>query len=243
MDFLSNFLGSIFGGGGSISGGGGGGADSYKGDGPLGIGAFLEGVAKAYRKERERTGETIIRLRDADKIKLDSALDHALNHFVTSQFEKSNAIADARAARDNAFHTYADEYLPTLYGKMCHMGIYNSSASQLLANDAYARTVVKASELELTNIKDYAGIHLREGDLVQSIFGRLIEAYTQSNRDRRFETRPDIGEFSEDAAAYMVFLGVMQLFSKRAYFADNSSSSNKGLWDWLPEIGSILYKS
>ena len=239
MDFLSNFLGSIFGGGGSISGGGAA-ADSYKGDGPLGIGSFLEGVARAYRKETERTGETVVRLRDADKIKLDSALDHALNHFVTSQFEKSNAIADARAARDNAFHTYADEYLPTLYGKMCSMGIYNSTASQLLANDAYARTVVKASELELTNIKDYAGIHLREGDLVQSIFGRLIEAYTQSNRDRRFETKPDIGQFGEDAAAYMVFLGVIQLFSKRAYFADNSPSSNEGLWDWLPSIGGTI---
>ena len=239
MDFLSNFLGSIFGGGGSISGGGAA-ADSYKGDGPLGIGAFLEGVARAYRIETERTGETVVRLRDADKIKLDSALDHALNHFVTSQFEKSNAIADARAARDNAFHTYADEYLPTLYGKMCSMGIYNSTASQLLANDAYARTVVKASELELTNIKDYAGIHLREGDLVQSIFGRLIEAYTQSNRDRRFETKPDIGQFGEDAAAYMVFLGVIQLFSKRSYFADNSSSSNEGLWDWLPSIGGTI---
>lgn len=236
MDILSNFLGSIFGGGGSISGGGAA-ADSYKGDGPLGIGSFLEGVARAYRIETERTGETVVRLRDADKIKLDSALDHALNHFVTSQFEKSNAIADARAARDNAFHTYADEYLPTLYGKMCSMGIYNSTASQLLANDAYARTVVKASELELTNIKDYAGIHLREGDLVQSIFGRLIEAYTQSNRDRRFETKPDIGQFGEDAAAYMVFLGVIQLFSKRAYFADNSPSSNEGLWGWLPSIG------
>lgn len=239
MDFLSNFLGSIFGGGGSISGGGAA-ADSYKGDGPLGIGSFLEGVARAYRIETERTGETVVRLRDADKIKLDSALDHALNHFVTSQFEKSNAIADARAARDNAFHTYADEYLPTLYGKMCSMGIYNSTASQLLANDAYARTVVKASELELTNIKDYAGIHLREGDLVQSIFGRLIEAYTQSNRDRRFETKPDIGQFGEDAAAYMVFLGVIQLFSKRSYFADNSSSSNEGLWDWLPSIGGTI---
>ena len=239
MDFLSNFLGSIFGGGGSISGGGAA-ADSYKGDGPLGIGSFLEGVARAYRKETEHTGETVVRLRDADKIKLDSALDHALNHFVTSQFEKSNAIADARAARDNAFHTYADEYLPTLYGKMCSMGIYNSTASQLLANDAYARTVVKASELELTNIKDYAGIHLREGDLVQSIFGRLIEAYTQSNRDRRFETKPDIGQFGEDAAAYMVFLGVIQLFSKRAYFADNSPSSNEGLWDWLPSIGGTI---
>ena len=239
MDFLSNFLGSIFGGGGSISGGGAA-ADSYKGDGPLGIGAFLEGVARAYRIETEHTGETVVRLRDADKIKLDSALDHALNHFVTSQFEKSNAIADARAARDNAFHTYADEYLPTLYGKMCSMGIYNSTASQLLANDAYARTVVKASELELTNIKDYAGIHLREGDLVQSIFGRLIEAYTQSNRDRRFETKPDIGQFGEDAAAYMVFLGVIQLFSKRSYFADNSSSSNEGLWDWLPSIGGTI---
>ena len=239
MDFLSNFLGSIFGGGGSISGGGAA-ADSYKGDGPLGIGSFLEGVARAYRKETEHTGETVVRLRDADKIKLDSALDHALNHFVTSQFEKSNAIADARAARDNAFHTYADEYLPTLYGKMCSMGIYNSTASQLLANDAYARTVVKASELELTNIKDYAGIHLREGDLVQSIFGRLIEAYTQSNRDRRFETKPDMGQFGEDAAAYMVFLGVIQLFSKRAYFADNSPSSNEGLWDWLPSIGGTI---
>lgn len=242
MDFFSNFLGSIFGGGGSISGSASGGADAYKGDGPMGIGEFLKGVAQAYKIENEKTNETVLRLRDADKIKLDTALDHALNHFVQSQYEKSNAITDARAARDNAFHTYADEYLPTLYGKMCSSGIFNSTAAQLLANDAYARTVVKAEELELTNIKDYASIHAREGDLVQAIFGRLIDAYTQSNRDRHFETKPDIGQFGEDAAAYMVFMGVMQLFSKRTYFADSAGSSgnNGGLWDWLPPAGTVL---
>ena len=121
-------------------------------------------------------------------------------------------------------------------------GIYNSTAAQLLANDAYARTVVKAAELELNNIKSYAGIHASEGELVHAIFGRMIEAYTQSDRARHFETKPDIGQFGEDAAAYMVFMGVIQLFSKRSYFADSAGSSggDPGLWDWLPPIGTVL---
>ena len=109
MDFFSNFLGSIFGGGGSISGSAGGGADAYKGDGPMGIGEFLKGVAQAYKIENEKTNETVLRLRDADKIKLDTALDHALNHFVQSQYEKSNAITDARAASDNSFHKVIED--------------------------------------------------------------------------------------------------------------------------------------
>lgn len=242
MGFLGDFLGSVLGGGGSVSGSAAGGADAYKGDGPMGIGEFLKGVASAYRIEQENTGQTVLRLRDDEKLKLTSALDHALNDYIQSEFKKTNAIVDARAARDDAFHTYADEYLPQLYGKLCASGAYNSTAAQLLANDAYARTVVKAQQNELQNIKDYAQLHNQEGNLVVAIFGRLIESYTQSNTSRHYETKPDIGQFGEDAAAYMLFMGVIQLFSKRPYFADSSGSNGggSGLWDWLPDVGDII---
>ena len=230
----------------SISGGGGGGqslADAYKGDGPLGIGKFLEGIAAAYLKEHREHTETVNRLRDVDKAKLDAAITHALDHFLNSQYHKDNAIVDARAARDNAYHTYADEYLPQLHGRICSHGLWNSTAAQLLANDAYARTTVKAAELELQTIKDYAAIHANEGQLANALFGSLINAYQNTAYSEDSEKRPDVEEFAKDAAIFATFLGVLSLFSKRKYLAEGvtSGGSGTGLWDWLPTTaGTIL---
>ena len=221
-------------------------ADAYKGDGPMGIGSFLTGIATAYLKEHTQRSEVVDRLRPTDKAKLDAAIGHALDHFLNTQYHKDAAIADARAARDNAFHEYADEFLPTLYARTCSAGIWNSTAAQLLANDAYARTVVKAEELELTNIKQYAEIHLREGDAVNAMFGNLIQSYQTDNWSQDMERRPDVEEFAKDAAIFTVFMATLSLFSKRNYLADrvgsstDSTGASTGLWDWLPLPGTII---
>lgn len=231
--------------GGSVSSGGGGQslADAYKGDGPMGIGTFLTGIATAYLEEERKRDETVNRLRDADKAKLDKALSHALEHFLQSQYHKDDAIADARSARDRAFQEYADEYLPQLHGRTCSHGLWNSTASQLLANDAYARTVVKAAELELQTIKDYAGIHAREGELVNVFFGSLINAYQNTTGSDTMSREPNLEVFAEDAAIFATFLGVLSLFSKRQYLAESVTSGgdgSSGLWDWLPPVGTVL---
>lgn len=227
--------------GGSVESGGGGGqslADAYKGDGPLGIGELLKGIATAYLKETQGVDETIDRLRALDKAKLDGAIDHMLSDFLNTQFHKENAIADARAARDNNYHTYADEFIPQLHARACSNGLWNSTALQLLANDAYARTVVKAAEQELQTIKDYARIHLDEGQVVNALFGSLINAYQNTDRTQTLERRPDIGEFAEDFTIVTAALTLFSLFGKRNYLADKvggaSGDGNEGLWSFLP---------
>ena len=238
--FISTLTGAF---GGTVEGGVGGQslADAYKGDGPFGIGELLKGIATAYLKETQGVDETIDRLRALDKAKLDGAIDHMLSDFLTTQFHKENAIADARASRDNNYHTYADEFIPQLHARACSNGLWNSTALQLLANDAYARTVVKAAEQELQTIKDYARIHLDEGQVVNALFGSLINAYQNTDRTQTLERRPDIGEFSEDFAIITAALTLFSLFGKRNYLADKVNSPEGGTgWGWLPTPGTVL---
>lgn len=244
MSFFDGLIGAgldALGLGGSVDGGGGTGqslADAYKGDGPMGIGSLLTGIATAYLQETQGVDETIDKLRALDKSKLDSAIDHMLGDFLNTQFHKDDARTDARAARDNAFHTYADEYIPQLHGRACSHGLWNSTANQLLANDAYARTVTKVAEVELQTIKEYARIHIDEGQVVNALFGSLINAYQKTNRTQTLERRPDIGEFGEDFAIITAALTLFSLFGKRNYLADKvggaSGAGNEGLWSFLP---------
>ena len=244
MSLIDGFISTLTGAfGGSVEGGGGGQslADAYKGDGPFGIGELLKGIATAYLKETQGVDETIDRLRALDKAKLDGAIDHMLSDFLNTQFHKDDARADARAARDNNYHTYSDEFIPQLHARACSNGLWNSTALQLLANDAYARTVVKAAEQELQTIKDYAKIHLDEGQVVNALFGSLINAYQNTDRTQTLERRPDIGEFAEDFTIVTAALTLFSLFGKRNYLADKVNSPEGGTgWGWLPTPGTVL---
>ena len=92
------------------------------------------------------------------------------------EYSKDTAIADAQGTVNNVFEQFKDEALVQVYYPQCIANGYNSTTMQLLANNAYAKTVSEGAKVALDNIQRYAGI--RVGDL--QVMSQLIGAIRNS---------------------------------------------------------------
>lgn len=194
--------------------------DAYKGDGFQGLGQFLEGVGRAYGIVDFDSTTNRSRLTDEDLDKFYKALDCITEDYKDSKYTKGLACYDAKCAMDSIFKTHRDRNLPELYGRACVAGLYNSSSLQLLANDAYARTVAEASKLKLDWITQYASIRQAHANAMIQMLRDMADIYETTVVDNRTANKPDISTFATHAAAYLLFTGILDLFSKRKYFAD-----------------------
>lgn len=89
-------------------------------------------------------------------------------------YSKESAISDTRDAISQIFTDYREQDLPQILSLQGKTGTYSNTATQQLANDAFARTVGKAGALTLDTIAKYAGIQQsgKETDLA-SLLGAL----------------------------------------------------------------------
>ena len=92
------------------------------------------------------------------------------------EYSKDTAIADAQGTVNNVFEQFKDETLVQVYYPQCIANGYNSTTMQLLADNAYAKTVSEGAKVVLDNIQRYAGI--RVGDL--QVMSQLIGAIRNS---------------------------------------------------------------
>ena len=92
------------------------------------------------------------------------------------EYSKDTAIADAQGTVNNVFEQFKDEALVQVYHPQCIANGYNSTTMQLLANNAYAKTVSEGAKVVLDNTQRYAGI--RVGDL--QVMSQLIGAIRNS---------------------------------------------------------------
>lgn len=198
--------------------------DAYKGDGMQGLGNFLKGIADAYRQVHQQTDELVSHLSDSEKAQLQRFMDSAMTRYLSQEFSKDVASGDITASYDGIFREYRESELPILYGKLCSTGMYNSTAAQMLANDAYARAVDKAGQAKHGAIKDYAQIETARADPLAAAFNIALQDDTTRKVVFDEETEPNMEEFSEDAAVMFTIMGVLSLFSKRQYFADAKGS-------------------
>lgn len=76
----------------------------------------------------------------------------------TDQYSKQSAIADAQGLVQNIFQQYAITDLPQIYQAENSSGGYNATTSQLLADNAFATTTVKAADTVMDAIKSYRGL-------------------------------------------------------------------------------------
>lgn len=99
---------------------------------------------------------------------------------LTSIGEHGKAIARADAADlvNNLFIEFADEELPKIYQAQNGSGGYNAITAQLLADDAYARTVNKAAALILDNISKYATIRQGDSQAIAQLFATTRGSYS-----------------------------------------------------------------
>ena len=102
--------------------------------------------------------------------------------------------------------------------------MYNSSAAQMLANDAFARAVDKAGQAKHGAIKDYAQLETARAEPALSAFNVALQDDTDRSVSFHEETEPNMEEFSKDAAVMFTIMGVLSIFSKRKYMADNTGS-------------------
>ena len=200
--------------------------DAYKGDGPQGVGTFLQGVGKAYGLTDTNTSGAYNRLNPQDKARLDTHVTGLINAYKNSVFTKGAARLDSGAAVDAVFKKHRDTVLPKLYGKACAVGLYNSSAMQLLANDAYARTTTEASTVQLSWIETYGKIHLQEASTATEVLNVLTRVYEDSSSETHVANKPDISQFGKDAAKYLIFMGIIDWVSRANYFADQTAKED-----------------
>lgn len=106
------------------------------------------------------TSEVTTALDAFSKQKLDTLLTTLTNAQgdLGKGFTKDQAILDSKGAIDNLFTQYKQEALPSIVAQGAQGGVYNSTALQGLADNAFAATVAKGAEVQQQTIKDYAAI-------------------------------------------------------------------------------------
>lgn len=94
------------------------------------------------------------------------------------EYSKDTAIADAQGTVNNVFEQFKDEALVQVYYPQCIANGYNSTTMQLLANNAYAKTVSEGAKVVLDNIQRYAGIRVNDLQVMSQLIGAIRNSKT-----------------------------------------------------------------
>lgn len=94
------------------------------------------------------------------------------------EYSKDTAIADAQGTVNNVFEQFKDEALVQVYHPQCIANGYNSTTMQLLANNAYAKTVSEGTKVVLDNIQRYAGIRVSDLQVMSQLIGAIRNSKT-----------------------------------------------------------------
>ena len=94
------------------------------------------------------------------------------------EYSKDTAIADAQGTVNNVFEQFKDEALVQVYQPECIANGYNSTTMQLLANNAYAKTVSEGAKVVLDNIQRYAGIRVSDLQVMSQLIGAIRNSKT-----------------------------------------------------------------
>lgn len=194
--------------------------DAYKGDGMSGMGDFLSGIANAYLQIDTVTKFVEDHLNDAQRAEVDAWVKAALDRFTSKEFAKSQAIIDARYLYDDIFREHREKNLPNIWNNQCRSGLYLDTASQLLANDAYSRTVDKAGTATLETIIKYADVEISRSNPVNQGFATRLQDHKATEENRKEERSPQLSEFLTDAAIMLAVQSLLGVFSNRKYFAE-----------------------
>lgn len=107
-------------------------------------------------------------------------------------YSKDAAIADSQGIVDNIFRSYRESSLPNILERQTQTGAYSGTGTQLLANDAYARTTSQASEAVMNAIMGYADIQNQRrataSNAMSSILGGLLSAREETTASSQFRT-------------------------------------------------------
>lgn len=194
-------------------------SDAYKGDGMKGMGEFLTGIAAAYKEMSRHTAFAESHLTPQQKAQVQAWVDTAAARFGSAEFSKGVAFSDADSLMEGVFQKFRETDLPQIYVRDCTAGVYNSTSSQLLANDAYARKVREATELKLKTAIDYAGVETQRSQPLAQALQIALGDDTSRTEDIKEEDTPKTEAFATDMAVFIAALSLVDIVSRK-YFAD-----------------------
>jgi len=159
-----------------------------------GSSTFSQSSTTSNSSGRERSTSQTRRLTDQQYMELSRTM-RELQAGVEEEdaaFSKAQAIKDSKGLVDNIFAEYRDQDLPQILEKQAVTGAYSSTGTQLLANDAYARTTAKASSAVLGAIASYADIQNQKRatstNALSSVLSGLLAAREDNTTQSVFST-------------------------------------------------------
>lgn len=150
---------------------------------------FALGFSREKSKSRtsatstENLSEEVARLTDADT----EFVRNLSRMFVDQQgladaFTKEAAIKDTEAQVAGLFQQYREESLPEILNLQARSGGYGSSTAARLANQAFAETVAKGSQIQTEAIKSYADIATMIRQVANQGLGITLDTLLQAKQ-------------------------------------------------------------
>lgn len=96
-------------------------------------------------------------------------------------FNKQQAITDSTGLINQIFQNYREQNLPQILSTQNRAGGYDSSGTQLLADDAFARTEAQGLSAITDTISKYAGIQSQQDASLNAALGVAKGSYIDSN--------------------------------------------------------------
>ena len=150
-----------------------------------GSSTFTNSSTKSSSTGKERTNTSVKRLSDEQYMELSRTLREMQGQVEEEDaaFSKGQAIKDSKGLVDNIFAEYRDQDLPQILEKQGATGAYSSTGTQLLANDAYARTTAKASSAVLGAIASYADIQNQKRNTSANALSSVLSGLLAARED------------------------------------------------------------
>lgn len=132
--------------------------------------AFSLSFGKSSSRASESSTSTTTKMDAASKKILDELTASLQKQVPTAgaEFSRDNALADATGVVANIFNKYKQQALPQIANLMTDAGVYNATAGQNLANEAFGAATANASQAVLDNVLKYAGLKQQDQQLTLS---------------------------------------------------------------------------
>ena len=165
---------------------------------------FSFGSGKNKSTSSSSTTATVKRFDDASKAVLDNLTSFLSTTLPSSgqQFSRENAVADAQGVIANIFNQYKTTALPQIAMGMQGAGVYNATAGQNLANEAFGKATSDSAAIVMDNISKYMNLAQQDKNMSLSA---LLNALTLQKEAYQTSTENSVGSATSKSHGFSLF--------------------------------------
>jgi hypothetical protein len=148
-----------------------------------------EGQSTARTSGNEASKQTTQRLSDSNIADLSALLKTIQGNITGSkEFTREAAIQDSAGIVKELFAQYSQQALPQIISKASQSGAYNSTAAQLLADNAFAETISKSAQVRTNAIAQYAQADATKQQVQTQTLGTILQSLLQAKETTNLDT-------------------------------------------------------